>query len=116
MQKKVSTPINTLIRPTFTIIRTYHLDHFVENLERHVTTRIKYRSSDNMVVVDVHVVMPKPRQKMSSRMSKPTHPKQSKVSPKQEGDIDNPSIDKQKESTSLKLLEKAIMLKMAWQI
>jgi hypothetical protein len=38
MQKKACRPGNTLIKPTFTTIGTYHLDNFVENPKRHVTT------------------------------------------------------------------------------
>jgi hypothetical protein len=37
VQRKVGRPGNTLIGLAFTIIGTYHLDHFVENLERLVT-------------------------------------------------------------------------------
>jgi hypothetical protein len=48
-------------------------------------------------------------------MSKPTHPKQLEVSLMQEGDTNNPSIDKQEKlhrwNWKLKLLEKATMLK-----
>ncbi len=36
-------------------------------------------------------------------MNKPTHPEQSRVSPMQEGDTDNPFIHRQKESASLEL-------------
>jgi len=41
-------------------------------------------------------------------MNKPTHLEQLEVSPMQEGDIDNPSVDKQEESTSLELEIEAI--------
>jgi hypothetical protein len=36
-------------------------------------------------------------------MNKPTHPEQSRVSPMQEGDTKNPSINRQEELTSLEL-------------
>jgi hypothetical protein len=36
-------------------------------------------------------------------MSKPTHPEQLEVSQMQEGDTDNPYVDRQEESTSLEL-------------
>jgi hypothetical protein len=81
VQRKVSRLGNTLIGPTLTIIGTYHLDHFVENPKRPMTTRKRSRSSDSRVVVDVHAIMAKPRQKRSSRMSKPTHLEQLKLSP-----------------------------------
>jgi hypothetical protein len=63
--------------------------------------------------------MLKLRQKRSSIVSKPTHLEQSKISPMQQGDNNNPFVDRQEESTlmelELKLLEKAIMLKRMWQ-
>jgi hypothetical protein len=58
-----------------------------------MTIRRQFQFSDNRVFIGVHVVMPEPKQKRSNRMNKPTHPKQSGVSPMQEGDIDNPSIN-----------------------
>ncbi len=39
VQRKVGRLGNTLIGPTFTIVGRYHLDHFVQNLERLVITR-----------------------------------------------------------------------------
>ncbi len=86
-----------------TIIGTYHLDHFVENLKRPMTIGRQFQPNDSRAIVDVHAIMPEPRQKKSSRMNKPTHPEQSRVSPMQKGDTDNPFIDKQKESASLEL-------------
>ncbi len=64
--------------------------------------------SNSRVVVDVHVIMPKPRQKKSGWMNKPTHPKKLEVSLMQEGDIDNPYVNRQEESTSLELEIEAI--------
>jgi hypothetical protein len=72
VQRKVGRVGNTLIGPTLTIIGTYYLDHFVEILKRPMTTWRRSRSSDSKVVIDVYVVMPKPRQKKSSWMNKPT--------------------------------------------
>jgi hypothetical protein len=77
MQRKACRPVNTLIGPTLTIIGRHHLDHFVENLNRLVTRRRRFQSNDSRVVVDVHVIMHEPRQKRSSRLSKPTHLEQS---------------------------------------
>jgi hypothetical protein len=103
MQRKVGRLGNTLIGPTLTIIGTYYLNHFVENLKKIMTTGIRSQFSNNRVVIDVRVVMLEPRQKRSSRMNKPTHPKQLEVSLMQEGDIDNPFVNRQEESTSLEL-------------
>ncbi len=102
MKRKACKPRNTLIAPTLTILGTYHLDHFVENPYRLVTSRSS-RSSDNRAIVDVHVIMLKLRQKRSSKMRKPNHLEQTKVFPMQEGDKNNLSIDKQEESVSLEL-------------
>jgi len=66
VQRKASRLGNTLIAPTLTIIGTCYLDHFVENLKRPMTTTRRFRSSDSKVVVDVHDVMPEPKQKRSS--------------------------------------------------
>jgi hypothetical protein len=63
MQKKARRPRNTLIKLAFTTIGTYHLDHFVENPKKHVTTLRRYQSNDNKAIVDVHVVMLEPRHK-----------------------------------------------------
>ncbi len=41
-------------------------------------------------------------------MNKPTHPKKLEVSLMQEGDIDNPYVNRQEESTSLELEIEAI--------
>jgi hypothetical protein len=38
LQRKTCKLGNTLIRLALTIVGTYHLDHFVENLERPMTT------------------------------------------------------------------------------
>jgi len=65
---------NILIGLTFTIIGTYQVDHFVKNPNKSMTIGRRFQSSDSKVVIDVHVVLLEPRQKMNSRMSKPTHP------------------------------------------
>lgn len=66
VQRKAGRLGNTLIAPTLTIIGTYYLDHFVKNLKRLMTIRRRFQSSDSKAVVDVHDIMPKPRQKRSS--------------------------------------------------
>jgi hypothetical protein len=65
MKRKACRPGNTLIAPTLTILRTYHLDHFVENPHRLVTSKSS-RSSDSKAIVDVHVKMLELRQKRSN--------------------------------------------------
>ncbi len=68
-----------------------------------MTRRRRFQFSDSRAIVEVHVIMLEPRQKKNNIMNKPTHLEQSRVSPMQQGDTQNPSIDRQEELTSLEL-------------